>query len=78
MEYKLVNLNIENKSLEEKYKITCDKLTNLETKLDNETKLKFYGLFKVASVGKYDPNIHKAGILEFTQKYKKYFFYFIL
>ncbi len=71
MEYKHINLNIENKSLEEKFKITCDKLTNLQIKIDNETKLKFYGLFKVATVGKYDPNVHKAGFLDFSAKYKK-------
>jgi len=72
MEYKLINLNIENKSLEEKFKITCDKLTNLQIKIDNETKLKFYGLFKVATVGKYDQNTNKAGFFDFSAKYKKY------
>lgn len=71
MEYKLINMDMQNKSLEEKFKITCDKLTNLQIKIDNETKLKFYGLFKVATVGKCDVNTHKAGFFDFSQKYKK-------
>jgi acyl-CoA-binding protein len=71
MEYKLINLNIENKSIEEKFRITCDKLSNLQIKIDNETKLKFYGLFKVVTVGKYDPTTNNASLFDFSAKYKK-------
>jgi acyl-CoA-binding protein len=59
-------------NLEEEFTIICDKLKGLSIKIDNETKLKFYGLFKVATVGKYDPEKHRAGFFDFTEKYKKY------
>lgn len=71
MELKQINLNIENKSLAEKFKITCDKLQNLDIKIDNETKLKFYGLYKVATKGKYDPNNSTASLFDFQSRYKK-------
>ena len=40
-------------------------------KLNNNQKLKFYGLFKVATVGKYsEKNKLKAGFFDFETKYK--------
>jgi acyl-CoA-binding protein len=72
MELKHLNLNIQNKSLPEKFQIYCDKLKNLDIKMDNETKLKFYGLYKVATIGKFDPKNSSSSILDFQAKYKKY------
>lgn len=71
MELKHINLNIENKSLSEKFKITCDKLQNLDIKIDNETKLKFYGLYKVSISGKYNPDNSSSSLFDFQAKYKK-------
>ena len=40
-------------------------------KVDNNQKLKFYGLYKVATVGKYsEKNKLKAGFFDFSTKYK--------
>lgn len=71
MELNHVNLNIKNKSLSEKFKITCDKLKNLNIKIDNETKLKFYGLYKVSTAGKYNPENSQSSYFDFQAKYKK-------
>ncbi len=46
--------------------------TSQNLKIDNETKLKFYGLFKVATVGPITENNKKSfGMFDFTEKYKK-------
>jgi acyl-CoA-binding protein len=71
MELKHLNLNIENKSLREKFQIYCDKLKNLDTKIDNETKLKFYGLYKVSTCGKYDSKNSVSSFFDFQGKFKK-------
>ena len=45
--------------------------TNTNLKADDNQKLKFYGLFKVATSGKYtEENKLKAGLLDFKTKYK--------
>jgi acyl-CoA-binding protein len=59
-------------NLEEEFQNICDKMKNLDIKIDNETKLKFYGFYKVATVGKFDKDKNKAGFFDFTEKYKKY------
>ena len=71
MELKHINLNIENKSLSEKFKITCDKLKNLNITIDNETKLKFYGLYKVSTSGKFDANNTNSSLLDIEAKCQK-------
>jgi acyl-CoA-binding protein len=49
-------------------------MKNLDIKLTNETKLKFYGLYKVATIGKFDEKDQKnLSMFDFTGKYKKYF-----
>lgn len=49
----------------------AEKMKNSELKLDNDTKLKFYGLFKVATVGKFAENNKKQpGFFDFAEKYK--------
>lgn len=46
--------------------------TSNKLKLDNETKLKFYGLFKVSTVGPISEiNKKSVGMFDFTEKYKK-------
>jgi hypothetical protein len=71
MEIKHLNLNIENKSLKEKFQIYCDKLKNLDISIDNETKLKFYGLYKVSTCGKYIAKDSICSFFDFQGKYKK-------
>lgn len=45
--------------------------TDTSVKADDNQKLRLYGLFKVATVGAMtDANKNKAGILDFTTKYK--------
>jgi acyl-CoA-binding protein len=47
-------------------------MKNLNIKLSDEKKLKFYGLFKVATVGKYSESQKKSvGFFDFSEKYKK-------
>jgi acyl-CoA-binding protein len=59
-------------NMDEEFNTICEKLkNNTDLKLDNETRLKFYGLYKVATVGKYDNKTHKAGFFDFDGKYKK-------
>ena len=49
----------------------AEKLRNTKIKIDNNKKLKFYGLYKVATVGKYsEKNKLKAGFFDFQTKYK--------
>lgn len=56
-----------NKEFEDK----AEKLRNTKLKIDNNKKLKFYGLYKVATVGKYsEKNKLKAGFFDFQTKYK--------
>ena len=61
---------MENKESE----IDIEKLKNSppkNIKFNNNQKLKFYGLFKVATVGKYsETNKLKAGFFDFETKYK--------
>ena len=63
--------------IEKLKKIFEEKSTKLKNsppknlKLNNNQKLKFYGLFKVATVGKYsETNKLKAGFFDFETKYK--------
>ncbi len=58
-------------------KLFLEKSTKLKTsppkniKFDNNQKLKFYGLYKVSTVGKYSENNKlKAGFFDFETKYK--------
>jgi acyl-CoA-binding protein len=72
----IVDLKFENPKLENIFKLKAEKLKSLNVKMDNETKLKFYGLFKVATVGKYDEkNKISGGLFDFEAKYKKYVYY---
>jgi acyl-CoA-binding protein len=58
-------------SLESLFLLKAESLKNTKLKLDNETKLKFYGLFKVATVGKIaDENKKSVGFFDFDGKYK--------
>lgn len=69
---KIVELKFDEGKLEELFKIKADKLRDLNIKLDVETKLKLYGLYKVATVGKYDEkNKVTGGFFDFEVKYKK-------
>lgn len=65
--------NIEPKVLENLFETKAEKMkSNNNLKLDNETKLKFYGLFKVSTVGPITEKNKKAvGIFDFAEKYKE-------
>ena len=70
---KMVNLEY-NESLKDLFNKKSEKMKNLDIKLTNETKLKFYGLYKVATIGKFDEKDQKnLSMFDFTGKYKKYF-----
>ena len=57
--------------LKKEFEDKAEKLRNTKIKIDNNKKLKFYGLYKVATVGKYsDKNKLKAGFFDFQTKYK--------
>ncbi len=59
-------------TLQNLFNIKTENMKKMDIKLDNETKLKFYGLFKVATVGKFSENNKKSvGFFDFTEKYKK-------
>ena len=61
-------------NLENLFNQKAESLRSSKLKLDNETKLKFYGLFKVATVGKIPENDKKSvGFFDFDGKYKMYF-----
>ena len=60
-----------NQDLIDEFNETCEKMKNLKIKINDETKLKFYGLYKTATVGKYEKK--SFGIFDFTEKYKKYY-----
>jgi len=74
------NINIVNlgytESLKEIFQRKAEKMKTLNIKLENETKLKFYGLYKVATVGSYysGSNKNTFDVFDFQQKYKKYNF----
>jgi acyl-CoA-binding protein len=70
----IIDLNfVEPKVLENLFDTKAEKMkSNKYLKLDNETKLKFYGLFKVATVGPItEINKKSVGLFDFTEKYKK-------
>ena len=57
--------------LKKEFEDKAEKLRNTKIKIDNNKKLKFYGLYKVATVGKYsEKNKLKAGFFDFQTKYK--------
>ena len=57
--------------LKKEFEEKAEKLRNTKIKIDNNKKLKFYGLYKVATVGKYsEKNKLKAGFFDFQTKYK--------
>ena len=57
--------------LKKEFEDVAEKLRNTKVKIDNNKKLKFYGLYKVATVGKYsEKNKLKAGFFDFQTKYK--------
>ena len=57
--------------LKKEFENKAEKLRNTNIKIDNNKKLKFYGLYKVATVGKYsEKNKLKAGFFDFQTKYK--------
>lgn len=71
-----VHINVVNlgytDSIKNLFEKKSEKMKTLNVKLDNETKLKFYGLFKVATVGKFSESGKKpVGFFDFTEKYKK-------
>lgn len=70
---KIIELNMdESSTLENLFNIKTEKMKNMDIKLDNETKLKFYGLYKVVTVGKFsESNKKPAGFFDFAEKYKK-------
>ena len=62
---------IDKEKLKKEFEIKAEQLRNTKIKLDNNQKLKFYGLYKVATVGKYsEKNKLKAGFFDFSTKYK--------
>ena len=62
---------IDKEKLKKEFEDKAEKLRNITVKIDNNKKLKFYGLYKVATVGKYsEDNKLKAGFFDFTTKYK--------
>ena len=62
---------VDKEKLKKEFDILAEKLRNTKIKLDNNQKLKFYGLYKVATVGKYsEKNKLKAGFFDFSTKYK--------
>lgn len=66
----VVNLNLDSQ-LEELFNEKCEKMRNFDKKLDNETQLKLYGLYKVATVGKIREEDRKNfGFFDLSAKYK--------
>ena len=62
---------IDKEKLKKEFEEKAEKLRNTTKKIDNNQKLKFYGLYKVATVGKYsEKNKLKAGFFDFSTKYK--------
>ena len=57
--------------LKKEFEDKAEKLRKTKIKINNNKKLKFYGLYKVATVGKYsEKNKLKAGFFDFQTKYK--------
>lgn len=74
MENNKININIVNLSisLEDLFKLKSEQMRSSNIKIDNETQLKLYGLYKVATVGKYNESEKKpVGLFDFKEKYKK-------
>jgi acyl-CoA-binding protein len=73
IQIKEVNMKL-TENLTQLFKLKADKLKEGGLKLDNNTRLQFYGLFKVATVGKItDENKNAEGFFSsFENKYKKY------
>jgi len=62
---------MDKEKLKKEFEYKAEKLRNTKIKVDNNQKLKFYGLYKVATVGKYsEKNKLKAGFFDFSTKYK--------
>lgn len=62
---------IDKEILKKEFEDKAEKLRNTKIKLDNNQKLKFYGLYKVVTAGKYsEKNKLKSGFFDFTTKYK--------
>ena len=62
---------VDKEKLKKEFEEKAEKLRNTNIKLDNNQKLKLYGLYKVATVGKYsEKNKLKAGFFDFSTKYK--------
>ena len=62
---------MDKEKLKKEFEDKAEKLRNTKIKIDNNKKLKFYGLYKVATVGKYsEKNKLKAGFFDFQTKYK--------
>jgi acyl-CoA-binding protein len=62
---------IDKEKLKKLFEEKSEKLRTTNIKTDNNQKLKFYGLYKVATVGKYsEKNKLKAGFFDFSTKYK--------
>ena len=62
---------IDKDKLKKLFEEKSEKLKTKNVKTDNNQKLKLYGLYKVATVGKYsEKNKLKAGFFDFTTKYK--------
>jgi acyl-CoA-binding protein len=67
----VVDLQIDDKYLQTLFDVKAEKMRNLTIKIENETKLKFYGLYKVATVGPVsDKDKNSVGYFDFTEKYK--------
>ena len=57
--------------LKKEFEDKAEKLRTTKMKLDNNQKLKFYGLYKVVTAGKYsEKNKLKSGFFDFSTKYK--------
>ena len=62
---------IDKDKLKKEFEDKAEKLRTTKMKLDNNQKLKFYGLYKVVTAGKYsDKNKLKSGFFDFSTKYK--------
>lgn len=62
---------LDNDKLKKEFDDKAEKLRTTKMKLDNNQKLKFYGLYKVVTAGKYsEENKLKSGFFDFSTKYK--------
>ena len=70
----VIDLNFDgNSNLINLFESKAEKMRNNKTlKFDNSTKLKFYGLYKVATLGPInDKNRNKESFFDYAEKYKK-------